>query len=248
MRAIAVDDDVRMHSVLEKMLIHIGSDVIIIDNAYNVEEAVDLITTHEPELLFLDIDLPDGTGFDVLERIDPSKYFFIFITGHNDQARRALEFNALHYLVKPLKAIKLKEALRRMEERILPQRAAKQLGKDIGSAKESLFSSSLPEHLKIQNADGFFPLFIEDIILLGSANGYVTVVMKGGRKVRKYASLSTYVNWFEDYPDFEQIHQSFLINVKHLSHIGKGPVVVMVNQETIPVSPAIAKKLRSRFE
>lgn len=86
--------------------------------AANKKEGVELINREKPELIFLDIEMPDGTGFEVLRELTPYDYEVIFVTGYNDHAIRAIKVDALDYLLKPLDTDELKAAVRKAEQKI----------------------------------------------------------------------------------------------------------------------------------
>ncbi|MEL7161967.1 MAG: response regulator, partial [Bacteroidota bacterium] len=156
MRAIAVDDDTQMHQLLRDSLSIIDADVDLLACASTKASGITLIEQHEPDLLFLDIDLPDGTGFDLLEGLsDYGKYLIIFISGHGEHGRRALEFEALDYLDKPLMIDDLETALERAKRRYEQRNYVERMA-DIQEAIHNFRQEVLPKRLIVSNSKGFY--------------------------------------------------------------------------------------------
>jgi len=175
MRAVAIDDDVQMHALLRDMLEMIGAEVEIVATGATVNEGIELINTHQPDLLFLDIDLPDGTGFDILEQIDFGKFLIIFISGHSQYGRLALQFEALDYLDKPLLADDLENALKRARKRHEGRNYLQRI-EDLTYALENYRHQQLPKRLTVSNSEGFHFVLISEIIYFYGEKDLVIIV------------------------------------------------------------------------
>ena len=110
MKAIIVDDEVQSHEVLGSLLSQYHPDIEVLAHGYNVREGVELIRKNPPELLFLDVEMPDGLGFDLLEKISTPDFYVIFTTGFAKYAHTAIKFGALDYLLKPIDREELADA------------------------------------------------------------------------------------------------------------------------------------------
>lgn len=247
MRAVAIDDDQRMHRLLQKMLKLTNAEVEIVATATSVAEGVATIEREQPDLLFLDIELPDGTGFDILERTNAGQFLIIFISGHNQYGRMALKFEALDYLDKPLKSTDLTDALRKAQRRFAQRNADERL-KDLTVALQNFRQSQLPTRLTISNSEGIFFVPVEDILRLSTSDGLVTVHCADGRKLHKTARLVTYEQQFSEYAHFMLVHKSNLVNLKRVKALVTGPYLIMEDGEKVVLTAQKARQVRGVLE
>ncbi|MFK7783897.1 MAG: LytR/AlgR family response regulator transcription factor, partial [Crocinitomicaceae bacterium] len=110
-KVLIIDDENRTRSLIAKMIDSFGLDVQAIAEGENVQSGIKAIEKHNPDIVFLDIQMPDGTGFDVIRSIENKSFEVIFITAHEEFAIKAIKFSALDYLLKPVDAVELKAAL-----------------------------------------------------------------------------------------------------------------------------------------
>jgi two-component system LytT family response regulator len=170
LRAIIVDD---IDAIRKKNIDIIKtncSTIAIIGEANSVESGINLINQLVPDLVFLDVEMPDGTGFDLLQKIQPIHFKVIFITGHEDFAVRAFRFSAIDYLLKPLVASELVEAVKKAEE---------SLSKEIIDLKLNTLFSNLerPKELQklvLKTSDKIYSVNIQDIVHCESDKNYTT--------------------------------------------------------------------------
>jgi two-component system LytT family response regulator len=247
MRAIIVDDDPNMHEVLPAILKEVAADIEVVNNAMSLAAGLKVIKEDAPDLLFLDIDLGDGTGFELLEQLDYGKYLIIFISGHSQYGRRALEFEALAYLDKPLRATELissiERAARRYEFRNYEERIA-----DLSIALNNYNEQKLPTRLTIHNDTGYHFLPIKDIAYLKGGKGVTTIVMMDERKISRAKALRYFTAQFADYSNFLKIHQNYLVNVCKINRMLPGGIVVLPDGREIKISNESAQQLKRRIE
>lgn len=247
MRAIIVDDDPNMHEVLPAILKEVAANIEVVNNAMNLADGVKVIKQDAPDLLFLDIDLGDGTGFDLLEQLDYGKYLIIFISGHSQYGRRALEFEALAYLDKPLRArdllTSIERAARRYELRNYEERIA-----DLTIALENYQERKLPNRLTIHNDTGYHFLVINDIAYFKGGKGVTIVVMTDGRKITRAKPLRHFTAQFADYPNFLKIHQNYLVDICKIHRLLPGGFVVLSDGGEVKISNENAQLLKRKIE
>lgn len=248
MRAVAIDDDVKMHRLLGRMLQQTDSAVEIVGTATSVDTGVQLIEDEKPDLLFLDIDLGDsGTGFDILHRINSGEYLIIFISGHNEYGQLALHFEALDYLNKPLKSTDLVGAIARAQLRF-NQRSAHERIADLELAISNFHEEKLPTRLTVSTSQGIYFLPVEDILRISCKDGVVTFHCVGGRTVHKSDRLKRYDEKFQLYPEFMLVHQSNLVNLKRVHALKPGPVLLMEDDAKVTLTPQSAKRVKLALE
>ena len=117
-KVLIIDDENRTRELIAKMIDSFGFDVKTIPDGENVQSGIEAIQKHQPDIVFLDIQMPDGTGFDVLRSIESKNFEVIFITAHEEFAIKAIKFSALDYLLKPVDTSELRTALEKAIARL----------------------------------------------------------------------------------------------------------------------------------
>jgi two-component system LytT family response regulator len=230
-KTIIVEDEHKSLLTLKALLERYCPEVRVIGTANCVEEGVRVIQELKPELVFLDIAMPDGDGFDLLNRIDTVEFEVIFITAYNDFALKAFEFSALHYLLKPVNYIELQDAVHRYLKMRPSQNVQSQLDILNNSLKSNYDKISLPSN------DGLIIVQIQDILRLEAAGNYSSVFLAQGEEIIVTKTL----NQFEDILSglgFIRIHNTHLINLSYVKKYqrGQGGVVTMINGIALTVS------------
>lgn len=238
LRAIVVDD---IETIRKKNIAVIKAhcpNIAIIGEADSVQSGVVLIRQIVPDIVFLDVEMPDGTGFDLLQKLKPIQFKVIFITGHEDFAIRAFRFSAIDYLLKPLDPQELIESVRKAEE---------SLNKEVIELKLNTLFSNLerPKNLQkliLKTADKIYSVNIQDIMHCESDKNYTTFYFVNAPKLVVSTTLKEYETMLKPF-DFFRAHQSHLINLLYFDHFIKsdgGNTIVMKNKNKIPL--AIRKK------
>lgn len=238
LRAVVIDD---IDSIRTKNIDIIKSNcpnIAIIGQADSVESGVNLIRQIVPDIVFLDVEMPDGTGFDLLQKLKPINFKVIFITGYEDFAIRAFRFSAIDYLLKPLDPNDLVEAVNKAEEA---------LSKDIMELKLNTLFSNLerPKNLQklvLKTAEKIYSVNIQDIVNCESDKNYTTFYFINAPKLVVSTTLKEYETLLKPF-QFFRAHQSHLINMLYFDHFIKtdgGNTIVMKNKNKIPL--AVRKK------
>lgn len=209
-------------------------NVQIIGEADSVESGAKLIRQVQPDLVFLDVEMGDGTGFDLLQKLKPINFKVIFVTGHEDFAIRAFRVSAIDYLLKPLDANDLVEAVKKAEEA---------LGNDALETKlNNLFSNlERPKNLQkliLKTADRIYSVDIQDIVNCESDKNYTTFYLINAPKLVVSNNLKEYETMLAPH-NFFRTHKSHLINMAYFDHFIKsdgGNTIVMKNKQAIPLS------------
>lgn len=247
MRAVAIDDIEEMHEVLANLLKLIDAEVDLVGTATTVAEGVAKVDELKPNILFLDIDLPDGDGFDVLSQVSYRDFLTIFITGRNDYAIRAFEFQALDYLEKPLDSRRLEQALNWAKQRLEMSSAAERMA-DMEAASASFRGGELPSRLKVANSEGVHFLPVAKIMYLETADNLITVVMEDGKRVHRTGRLKRFVELLHGYGHFMQVHQSVIVNLHRVSMLKANHMLVLDNGEEVRISARMSKPVKDRLE
>lgn len=230
-KTLIVEDELRSIATLRKLLNENCPQVLIIDEATTVRQAVEKIDLLKPELVFLDIALPDGDGFEVLERVNNINFQVIFITAYDKYAVRAFEFSALHYLLKPVSPEDLNEAVNRFSNK----KEELDLEKKLRVFNEHINEKS--KKLILPTADGLRIIKLNAIIRCEASGNYTSCFLINNDKQIISKPLGTFEDILSDY-HFVRVHNTHLINLKFVSNYikGKGGIIIMKDNTEIHVS------------
>ncbi len=212
-RAVIIDDEKLARDVIFNYLRDYCPDVEVVAQAATVQTAYEAIRKTSPDLIFLDIEMPDGKGFDLLKMFDRINFRIIFVTAYSEYAIKAFRFSALVYLLKPIKIDELIEAVAKIrdpEQHGISSEIVKTLLNNLRS------SSPTQSTLIIPNIKGFEVLKLKEIIMC-QADGYCTnFFLTGDRKVVSSKNLKHFTGLLED-QNFLRVHHSYLINLHHVT-------------------------------
>jgi two-component system LytT family response regulator len=236
-----IDDEQDARSLLREMLADLAHDCRIIGEANNKATAIELLKTTQPDVVFLDIDLKDGTGFEVLSALPPPQYGIVFTTAFNQFAIKAFKVNALDYLLKPIELEELNAAVTKVKK-----------GQSVTDFQEQIkqllttTQTHKSERLTLNTADGIYFLAIEDILHLESSGNYTTFWTIDGEKVVVSSNLGSYEHLVSNTckstnmdEQFFRVHQSHIIRISKVKQMMKQPdgeFVVLDNGTRIPIS------------
>ncbi|MFO8130286.1 MAG: LytTR family DNA-binding domain-containing protein [Bacteroidales bacterium] len=221
-KAIIIDDEMKSILTLSKLIEKYCPQIEITGTAIDVKSGVNAVNELKPELVFLDITMPDGDGFDVLQLADYNNFEVIFITASDQFAIKAFEFSALHYLLKPINYKELIDAIRRFEKLRKPNMLTTQ----VDVLKKSLNNDH--EKIILPTSEGLNIIELERIVRCEADDNYTHFYLTGGQKIIVSKTLSTFEKILTDI-HFFRIHNKHLINLMHVKQYvrGKGGYVIM---------------------
>jgi two-component system LytT family response regulator len=215
-RAMIVDDEEGARESLSNILEKYVDGVKIVAKADSIAMAMEKIKKYEPELVFLDIEMPFGSGFELLERMSPINFDIIFVTAYDHYALKAIKFSALDYLLKPVDIDELKKAIGKHKKKNI---------EDTVESYQNLIDNEQLEgdnkKLAIPDSSGIMFVRIRNIIRCESDGNYTKIYLIGGKKILASKTLGEYENMLEG-DGFYRIHRSHLINLSHLKKYNKG--------------------------
>ncbi len=243
--AVIIEDEPRNVTILRKMLQSYCPQIDICGEAGSVETAFQILKKLKPELVFLDIEMPGGNAFSLLDKLLPISFEIIFVTAYNNYALQAIKYSALDYLLKPINIEELIQAVTKITEKVgslqLQQRIETLLI-NINSAKKNLQSIAIPANF------GYEFINVPNIIRCEAKGGYTFLFIDDERKIVSAKSLKEYEDILP--PEiFFRIHHSHLINVKFIKryHKGKGGIIEMKDNIKIPLAYRRKKEFLSLF-
>jgi len=230
--AIIVEDMPDALQLLKSDLEANHAEIKIIDTAKSVVEAAKSLRTNEPDILFLDIMLGDGTGFDVLEIFPDLKSKIIFVTASDEYAIRAFKFAAIDYVLKPYSNEELAQAIAKAKMQIQPNKERLNILKDTLSAPEQK-----PDKISLHTLDKIIIVSLDDIVRCESDSNNTIFYLQDGQKIFVTKTLKYFAEMLKSY-QFLRVHQSHLVNLQCISAFIKadGGYLMLKNGENIPVS------------
>lgn len=230
-RALLIDDEPDALVVLKKTLEQVNCDMEIVGLANSIESGIESIRLENPDLVFLDIQMPGGSGFDVLSAISDPGFQTIFISAHEGYAIEAVKFHAMDYLLKPVDVSLLKQALDRTVEYIAQRRQP--------AYKQLLESDDVDQRKRIAvpTSSGYKYIAFTDIVLIKAERNYSRLLLQSEPKP---LIISRNLGQFErllNNRGFAKPHHSYLVNIEHVREFSRtdGGAVRMSNNELIPV-------------
>ncbi len=231
--AVIVDDEEQQRKILSGMLTRRHPDIELRGMADDVPSGIALIKQHSPDILFLDIELKDRTGFDLLRALGDKRPHVIFTTAHVSYAVKAIRFSALDYLLKPIDPAELDEAITKAETVVRETERPVQMDMLL----KNIDRSTGDRIIALPVSDGLEMVHVNEIVLCESDSNYTTLHTRDGKRL----VISRTLKEFEDLllgDHFQRIHNSYLVNINHIKKYirGDGGEVVVSNDMTIPVA------------
>lgn len=236
-RAIIIDDIDAIRQKNSAVITEHCPNVAIIAEANSVKTGQEAIRKYLPDLVFLDVEMADGTGFDMLQGLMPINFKVIFITAYQEFAIKAFRFSAIDFLLKPIDPEELIEAVRKAEET---------MSKDLLEMQfNTLFSnmerSKSNQKLILKTAERIYSVNVQDIVRCESEKNYSTFYLLNGQKLLVSTTLKEYETMLVPMGFFRS-HQSHLINMLYFDHYRKGDNHTIVMKDNTAIPLAIRKK------
>ncbi len=243
--SILIDDDANLRNGMRSLLERYAPEIKIIGEADSVKTGIETIQALQPQVVFLDIQLGEGTGFDILEQLanvnGKSTSHIVFITAHEQYAIKAFRFSALDFLLKPVDPDELQKVILKIKN---------VLDKNVDYAHIDLLLENIRKkvdnfkRIALSTGDGIHLFEISDIIRCESEDNYTTFYIKNNNPIVISKTLKEYEDLLTEH-GFERIHQSHLINLSYLkSYIKKdGGYVVMADNSRLPISQRKKERL-----
>lgn len=237
-RALVVDDEQPSREAIRNYLSDFCSDVEVSAVASSVKSAFKAIQKHKPDVVFLDIELPDGNGFDLLNMFDKINFKVIFVTAYSEYAIKAFRVNAVDYLLKPVRIDDLKAAIDRVKKGLASGESEKISG-ILRGLSENVYPFST---IVISNVKGFEVLRTNEIIMC-IGDGYCTnFYLTGDRKTSSSKNLKQFENQLASH-NFVRVHHSYLVNLQHVISFSKqGEIFLSENNKAF-----LGDRFRNQF-
>lgn len=236
-KAIIVDDENSAKETLKALVDKHCKNIEIINLCANAKDGFEHINELQPDLVFLDVDMPKENGFDLLAKFEQPQFDVVFATGHDKYALQAIKSSAFDFLLKPIDINELKAVADRLE--------AKNQSKDsFGQQVETLMNhlkSDKPTKVAIPDAEGVHFINIPEIIRCEAAGNYTKLVLVTKEQILASKSLRDFESMFIDH-QFVRVHQSHLVNLSKIKRFQKGEKNHLIMLDDVAVEVSRRKK------
>jgi len=242
LKTIIVEDEQTSREILKNYLNKYCPQVEVLGEAENIDEALILIRNNELDLVFLDVEMPYGNAFDLLEKVGNINFEIIFVTAYNHYAIEALNNHASYYLLKP---ISIDELIKAVDYVLDVKKKESELQNAVLIPK----SSSESKRITIPTQEGFEVLEIQDILYCQADDNYTQIFLKNDKKKLVSKTLK-YFDEILKQSNFARIHKSYLVNVNCIVNYkkGKGGSVLLSNGKELSVSSSKKGELLAFFK
>lgn len=238
MKALLVDDEKHARTTLKNLCALCCPEITTIIEASNVVDAVNQIKQAQPDLIFLDINLGTGNGFEVLEALTHLSLNVIFVTAHSEYGIRALKASAIDYLLKPLQSTELIKAVQKVKEKLQQNKQTSNLSTLLLNLNQQ---NNDIQRLVIKTTESIHIVNINEIIFCQSDKGYTTFQLVENRTIISSKILADYESVLPT-SSFMRIHQSFLVNLHHVVRYDKKDKNALVTLENHKLPVALRRK------
>jgi two-component system LytT family response regulator len=242
---IIIDDEANNITLLQNMLQLYCPSVQIIATQTDAQNGLLLIDELQPQLVFLDIEMPFLNGFDILKKLEPVNFETIFVSAFSHYAVQAFEHRATGYVTKPINNDKLvaavNTAIKRIEE--------KNINKNLFSLLEQTAKPTEPNKIPLSTSNGLVFVHLTQIMYCESSGNYTNFYLEDGKKILVSRQLGEYEKLLPQ-PNFIRIHDKYIINLSYIKEYkkGSGGDVVLDNGKEIPVATRRKEDFLARFE
>ncbi len=241
-RTVLIEDELQSRNALKHILENYIEGIEIVGEASSVAESITLLKNINADLVFMDIHLPDGESFDILDQLDLDVLDFeiIFITAYTEIKKRAFDYFFLQYLTKPYEIDKIEKAI------IQYNKNTKKTNEQYSTVLKDILNKDA-KLLPIPNTQGIDFIAVNHIIRLEAQRNYTLVICKDNKKFTSSKNIKHYEELLNK-KMFFRVHKSHIINLKYLKSIDNEGVIKMQNDHTVPLAKRVKKQFIDSFK
>jgi two-component system LytT family response regulator len=245
-RTIIIDDEDMSREAMREMFRLYCKGIEVVAEGNDVKSGIEAIQRHDPDLVMLDITMPDGSGFDLLRKVMPVSFKVIFVTAYEEHAIKAFRFNAIDYLTKPIDPSELQSAIEKASEIIENVNVNEKLRKLLEDYAKP--PSSEIRKLILKTSDMIHVVDIDRIVRCESNGNYTIFHLENKEQILISKSIKVFSDNLEA-NNFYRVHHSHLINLKYLVKFKRNELLCILTDETeIPVSTRKRDELLKMLE
>ena len=245
MKILIVDDELSPREQSKRLLAEFFPEIVICAEAENIETAYKAILLHQPDVLLLDVDMPDGNAFDLLNRFSSIPFNIIFITAYEKYALKAIKFSALDFLLKPFTSAEFVEAIRKAQKKA----DESEINLRFNTLLHNFQGQQFPTKIVLRTSDSIHVVQLDDIIRLQADGSYTTFYISERKPVVVSKNLKEYDSLLEN-NGFIRTHQSHLVNSKFIVcyHKTDGGSLGLIDKTKVPVATRFKEKVILQLE
>ena len=244
-KAIIIDDEVHCLETLSLLLNEFCPEVQLLEQCNSAKKGLEVIEKYNPDLVFLDIEMPLMNGFEMLEQLSTISFAIIFTTSYDQYAIKAIRYSALDYLLKPIDPKELISAVKKVqEERHLPIAEQFQMLLQQINGKNNGFTK-----IAVPTAEGFELIPAEQVIYCEANDNYTHFLLKNKNKIIACRTLKDIEEQLQDFPFFVRVHNSYMVNLNEVIKYvrGEGGYLIMSDDSSVNVSRSRKEALLKHF-
>lgn len=239
-RVIIVDDEESARNILFNLLQFYTQEIEVVAVCENVEQAVEAINTYKPDVVFLDIEMPNYSGLELVNFFDEIAFDIVFITAYQHFAVKAFEISAFDYLLKPIEISRLDQTVKNLVNK--RSKAASPLNYEV--LKESLQQKAVQKmivnHLGNQKA-----VLLKDIIAFEANEAYCVIHDQNGMQYTISKNLKHFETLLTDNSEFLRVHKSWMVNIHHILHVNNAEYTIYLNNK---LEAKLSKYKKAEFD
>lgn len=215
-KVLIIDDEAKARNVLKLYIEKLIPEIYRIENAESVDEAIEILKSYQPDIVFLDVEMPHKNGFRFLTEVNNPSFDVIFTTAYNQYAIQAIRFSALDYLLKPVDPEELKAAVMRH----LEKNERKENQKDLyDNLVENISKKEVKDFkIAVPSAEGFYFFMVDEILRLEADKNYTHIHLQQKRPFIASKTLKHFEDLLDDF-SFIRTHKSHLVNPRHVTRL-----------------------------
>lgn len=247
-KVLIVDDEKNgienLKLILEKRY---SDEISVVAEANSVDLAYELFLKSSPDLIFLDIEMPEKNGFELLKKLNHFDFEVIFVTAFSNYGIDAVKFSALDYVLKPIDFAELQLSIQKAKKRISEKKGNKSLENLVEYLRHE--NDKTNHKIAISSMKEIHFVAVNQIVRCESSNSYTTIFIENQEQIVSTTSLFEYQNLLEKY-GFIRCHQSHLVNKNYIKSIKKseGNILLLTNKDEIPISREKRKLVKDQFK
>lgn len=226
--ALIVDDEENGREVLSQLLLRFCPQVNIVSTANNLPEAVEKIKSLHPDLVFLDVEMPEYAGYEISRFFDEINFEIIFVTAYDQYAINAFDLSAIDYLLKPIEIDRLKKSIEKATGSI----AIKDYKQQLDSLLDNLTANDQPK-LSILDKGFRRTIFLKDVIALEAQGAYTKIYIEDEQSVVVSKHMKQLEDEFDSVQYLHRTHRSWIINSNFIERYSKSRQQIMMKQDII---------------
>lgn len=239
--AVIVEDEVKGLNNLKNMLAKYCEEVEVVGEASTVEEGLELLADPEvqPDVAFLDISLPDGLVFQLLNKIRPVEFEVIFVTAHEEYAIKACEYSSIGYILKPIDPDVLKDAVSRIQ-----LRKSSSMDKQLDIFNSYYNNPNAFTKMSISALDGVYFVNIKDIVRFEAEDNYTHIYLNNGERITASKTIKAYEDLLAPF-NFYRVHKRHVINLNYMRKFVKGDGGYLIMDDNMKIE--VSRRRRPAF-